>query len=1170
MRFVSALAVILIASVTARAEDGLLSRWRFHDKQIRDRRVQPLTGDLTPALIGPIRFSSEKPPALMLYGERGAETRIEVTNDLDEADLPDNALSVEAWVLIDTSLPQGGIVDVTGVKGSAASGWCLGYHGSQFSFSLAGAKRKHATIKARTTFELHYWYHVVATYDGAEMRLYVDGRLEAKSTDVTGDIAYPDRGHYLIGARRHEKQFISTSGQLDEISVLNRALTAKEVATRFNARKAQFPDMEATHPTVTDWPTHLRDNKRTGITEDKLKFPLKLAWVHKTRHEPNPAWDEEAKHDYWHNKYHLESRVVFDSAFHVVVVGDRLYFASSADDRLRCLDTKTGRERWSFCAEGPARLAPTVVDDRVLFGSDDGSVYCLDARDGALLWDRLVASGPRRIPANGRIASAWPVRTGVMVEDGKAYCCAGVFPSQGVDQITLDLRDGKPLDRKPLSVTAQGYLERSSGQLRVATGRDPAGAFVFKLQRRGKEIGKEVSTLPTDYPYAFIGAGDIRLGGGNGKLAAFRTEDGAKVWSADVEGKVYSLAVARGRLYASTDKGHIYCFSPDARETKTIEPKVPVALSYPDESTKQKYVAAAEAILKKSGANRGYCLILGSGDARLAYELAQRSELQIVCREPDAAKVADARRAIDAAGLATRVAIHHGPLDALPYGDCLFNLIVSDSVVTDGRFIGSRDETLRVLRPAGGLAIFGNDDRDAVRRAPLDGAGEWSHMYADAANTACSNDRRVAGALTMQWFGKPGPRAMIDRHHRSAAPLCKDGRLFVPGEDRVIAVDAYNGTVLWNRVFASSRRVVIHKDCSYLAAADGAVYVAAADRCLALDPQTGKTQRTFTLPPIDDDRKREWGYVGIVGDTIVGSAAREGSSRRSQSHRIDRTETYYDFVPLVCSETLFAFDRTTGKSRWSYTPKDGAILNPTIAIGGSAVFFLESANPATLKAKLTRANLGDLLGKGSKLVALDLTTGKERWRRAGPFEALQHNVFLAFAEDRIVVAGSRNSSADKKTATVLYDVQVFDAQTGKWKWQKTHDTRHAIGGDHGEQDQHPVIVGARLYCEPFAYDLHTGQTLDWKWPWAGRKRNGCGNISASASSFFYRDGSAGMFDLATSQQKALTTETRPGCWINLIPAAGLLLAPEASSGCTCNFSVQTSFALMPIPPAREK
>ena len=71
-------------------------------------------------------------------------------------------------------------------------------------------------------------------------------------------------------------------------------------------------------------------------------------------------------------------------------------------------------------------------------------------------------------------------------------------------------------------------------------------------------------------------------------------------------------------------------------------------------------------------------------------------------------------------------------------------------------------------------------------------------------------------------------------------------------------------------------------------------------------------------------------------------------------------------------------------------------------------------------------------------------------------------------------------------------------------------------------------------------------------------RGGCGTISASASCFFFRNDTAASFSLEEGQAKPVTAETRPGCWINLLPAAGLLLAPEASSGCSCNYSVQTS------------
>ncbi len=222
------------------------------------------------------------------------------------------------------------------------------------------------------------------------------------------------------------------------------------------------------------------------------------------------------------------------------------------------------------------RLAPTVAGARVLFGSDDGHVYCVKAGDGALVWKQRVAPGPRRIPGNGRIISAWPVRTDVLVEDGKAHVCAGIFPSQGVQQLTLDLADGKILKTQPLKVTAQGYLERKFGKLMVGTGRNPAGEFVAELKSTGRELGREVSTFAQDYPYTFIGAADARIGGGDGKIAVVGLDDGKLLWSAKVDGKVYALAIVAGRLLASTDQGHIYCFTADAKETAIVKPAPPL------------------------------------------------------------------------------------------------------------------------------------------------------------------------------------------------------------------------------------------------------------------------------------------------------------------------------------------------------------------------------------------------------------------------------------------------------------------------------------------------------------------------------------------------------------------------------------------------------------------
>jgi len=48
---------------------------------------------------------------------------------------------------------------------------------------------------------------------------------------------------------------------------------------------------------------------------------------------------------------------------------------------------------WVFWTEGAVRLAPTVWKGKALFGSDDGHVYCLDAKTGEPAWKFQAAPG---------------------------------------------------------------------------------------------------------------------------------------------------------------------------------------------------------------------------------------------------------------------------------------------------------------------------------------------------------------------------------------------------------------------------------------------------------------------------------------------------------------------------------------------------------------------------------------------------------------------------------------------------------------------------------------------------------------------------------------------------------------------------------------------------------
>ncbi|MHC4166196.1 MAG: outer membrane protein assembly factor BamB family protein [Planctomycetota bacterium] len=168
-----------------------------------------------------------------------------------------------------------------------------------------------------------------------------------------------------------------------------------------------------------DWPMYRRDRSRSGSTE--MAVPAEL----------NERWQIE-----------LACR-----GSQPVIVGDRLWVAEKDVHRIRCLSAINGQDIWSFTAGGRIDSTPTLYKGMVLFGCRDGSVYCLRAIDGALVWRFLAAPDDRRIMSYGQLESVWPVQGSVLVQDDVVYFAAGrsSFLDGGIIVYGLDAKTGRVL-----------------------------------------------------------------------------------------------------------------------------------------------------------------------------------------------------------------------------------------------------------------------------------------------------------------------------------------------------------------------------------------------------------------------------------------------------------------------------------------------------------------------------------------------------------------------------------------------------------------------------------------------------------------------------------------------------------------------------------------------------
>ena len=165
-----------------------------------------------------------------------------------------------------------------------------------------------------------------------------------------------------------------------------------------------------------DWPAYRHDNARTGSTKSAVPAELTKRWETK-----------------------LGTR-----ASAPVIAASKVFVADVDAHAVCAMNVADGKIAWRFYAEGRVDSPPTYCQGLLLFGSRDGSAYCLRAADGELVW-RFHPLERRTICAYGQPESAWPICGSILIRDGLAYFAAGrnSFIDGGVFLYALDVSSGK-------------------------------------------------------------------------------------------------------------------------------------------------------------------------------------------------------------------------------------------------------------------------------------------------------------------------------------------------------------------------------------------------------------------------------------------------------------------------------------------------------------------------------------------------------------------------------------------------------------------------------------------------------------------------------------------------------------------------------------------------------
>ncbi|MCA9139810.1 MAG: PQQ-binding-like beta-propeller repeat protein [Planctomycetales bacterium] len=550
----------------------------------------------------------------------------------------------------------------------------------------------------------------------------------------------------------------------------------------------------------------------------------------------------------------------------------------------------------------------------------------------------------------------------------------------------------------------------------------------------------------------------------------------------------------------------------------------------------------------------GYAVVIGDVDPEWGQAIAAKTSMTVVMAVDDAEAIQSIRQkwyADENYGIRVTAQFRSD----LP--KAFANLVVAPS--------DQIEQAAEFLSPLGQLIQLGNPEKvdgyqwntvakgvSFGQRATEPDLAEWGHQYGSVGNASYSGEM-LGGVddtadLRVKWIGRPGADFGIDRNPRMPAPLAVGGRLFHQGMNRMIALDAFNGAVLWSLEIPDLRRVNIPRDSANWCADQSHVYAAVKDRLWVIDAASGEMQRTLLLPEAYQTNS-EWGYVAVTKHRVVGTAMKQGSS---YSGFWDKAAWYDDkddaATSKVTGNVIVGYDKEYGSIQWQRAAD--AIVHSTITIAGDHIYFVEVDDPSLQDAPSGKL-MNSQIWHAASIVCISLETGQQIWKSKTPPQDHEGIISFGFADqDQFVLQTSGKEQ---------FHFVSLDAQTGTERWQRSMDWPET---HHGAHVQHAVLMNGKIFVQPHILDAADGSVL--KTGTLG-KRRGCATPIGAGNSIIYRGGTGPLTLWSLDDESPSEfTRLRPSCWLSTIPAQGMLFSPEGGGGCSCGGWMETSIGFEPV------
>jgi outer membrane protein assembly factor BamB/SAM-dependent methyltransferase len=967
-----------------------------------------------------------------------------------------------------------------------------------------------------------------------------------------------------------------------------------------------------------DWPMWRKDAQRSAADPEKWlgDLPSKLTHLQWARELPlpAPAWGTDMS-----RVRHLANYNP-DRSYEPVVAGGTMFVPSMVNDTLTALDAATGEEKWRFYTDGPIRFAPAVWEENVYVGSDDGHLYCLDAKKGTLKWKFSGTPNDRKVIGSDRLISACPVRGGPVVADGRVYFAAGIWAVMGSFLYAVDARTGE-----------KAWVNDSVSALLVGGRKDVKWGYGKVVNPFGY-VYPGAGSLTGVVPYGHLGTADLEdkpvLVVPNGIHPApsiFDRETGRVLYAGgfipSLDGNTTAFNRPKWLLRHKTigteikkrygkyiegffgkrppgkkDKVEVWQVSGTGREAK-LGPYTPGPKGKRTPGEVTSLLTAGGRLFTVTVEGWIYCFGAEAGAAGMHTLVAKKAE--------SAAKWKD---------MASRILEKTKP--------------VPTYCVVLGLEDGGLAEAVLAASPGMRVIAIDPDAKkvDALRRrldaASLYGTRASAHVgdpvsyglppYMASLIVSERSDRKWSDAKksietiyrALRPYGGAACLALTQEQHQAlvarvaeaklpGAEVTRDGELSL-----LRRAGGLPGAAGWTHGFGNPANTLASAD-SHVRAPLGVVWfngepggpgkggrpLVAEGRLIfsrgdvIMDVYTGRMMKNIGKkghPLVIGDS----GYYAPSRGAILLHDPHTGKALKQMKLPADAGSVTHLMLSgkrlLAEAEKLIAaFDAESGSSLW-HVKTSGAIpaagtrgrSGHNTAAGRGRLFLTHWMTAEQLPALQGKAGAKD--GKYPVLAALDTATGKPAWHTVLPET---DNVLLVYSEERDILLRVPRPYY-KKVGLDRYRLTAYQGDDGTVLWDRTPIVTAGP----------PVLIGNKIifyrkaaedpgiYQFITAVDLLTGKDVMKKdpltgeqVPWRVEKGSGCNYVTGSVNLLTVRSQTGAFADLPTGSGIGYLGQFRTSCHNTIVAADGMVTSPQ--SGCACLYTLAASVGYTYMPDA---